>query len=165
MRILFAIALCLVAARAFASCPATITTQPPSTTLSFGCNEDGSSNYELGSVPTPTSSSTFGIAPTETSSVGSNLVAKASAGNLYGFMVATGSTSGCVMVFNATSLPGNGTVTPVLVPLPVAANSFVSFNAGSVPVYLSTGITIGFSSTCGYTLTASSTAAISAQVE
>ena len=43
----------------------------------------------------------------------SNLVLKASAGNLYSLTITIGATSGYAMLFDATSLPSNGAVTPV----------------------------------------------------
>lgn len=107
----------------------------------------------------PTSASTGGIAAVVTSVAGSNVVVKASAGNLYGFNVCLGGTAGYVMVFNATSKPVDGTVTPIKV-YAVAANQ--SLEVGfSPPLYCSTGITIAFSSTGPFSLTASATAFLS----
>lgn len=106
------------------------------------------------------------IAPQVTTTITSNLVAKAYPGFLYGFVGTTGSTAGCFFVFDATSLPGNGSVTPALAPIEAGANTTVALSfAPSPPAYFSTGIVIGFSSTCGLTLTASSTALISAMVQ
>lgn len=171
MRRLFVVAAllaCLVPQQVWAACanPLVITTQPSGpTTGSWTGFSDSGGNCMLGSVPMPTTSSAGAITPQVMSAVGSNLVAKASAGNFYGFIGTTGSTPGCFFVFNATSLPANGTVTPLLPPIQAAANTTVTLNMGSVPAAFSTGITVGFSSTCGFTLTASATAIISAQVQ
>lgn len=100
-----------------------------------------------------------------TSSVTSSLIAKAYPGYIYSFAGTTGSTGGCFFLFNATSLPGNGSVTPATVPLQASANTTVSMVFPPSNAYLSVGIVIGFSSTCGLTFTASSTALISAMVQ
>lgn len=130
-------------------------------------------NSASGTVPNnvvrvPSTSSSAGIVPTSTTVVASSLVAKASPGNLHGIVVTADSTLSAaawwVMVFNATSLPSNGTVTPAFVwAVPQGALSLtVGFD---IPAYLGTGAVIGVSTTGPYSLTASAHAAISALVE
>ena len=60
--------------------------------------------------------------PSATSAVASNLVVKTAAGNLYGWRVTAGASAGFVLLFNATSAPADGAVTP-LDCIPVAANA------------------------------------------
>jgi len=114
-----------------------------------------------------------GIAPVPMTAVGSTLVAKSSPGNLIAFLGTTGSTAGCFFVFNATSLPGNGSVTfgtaannAPISPIQAAANTTISFSFPMPGTYIGgSGIVIGFSSTCGATLTASTTALITGWVQ
>lgn len=112
----------------------------------------------------PTASNTSGIASTATTAVASNLVGKGSAGNFYAGTITTGATAGFGMLFNATALPANGAVTPVNCWV-IPANSTAGISYGQTPYVASTGITIGFSSTGCFTLTASATAFISEQVK
>lgn len=114
-----------------------------------------------GNSVVPTTSSEAGAATTASSgtAAASNQVLKASAGNLYDLTVTIGATSGYVMLFDATSLPGNGAVTPVWC-APVTSNGT---NGGisaawPSPKRFGTGITAGFSTTGCFTLTASATA-------
>lgn len=111
--------------------------------------------------PAPTSAATSAITPLSTSVAAGSLVLKASAGNLYGFEVTTGGSAGYVMIFNATSAPADGTVTPVKT-FVVAANATVAF-AWDTPLRFSTGITVVFSTTGPFTKTISATAFISGQ--
>lgn len=96
-----------------------------------------------------------------TSSASANLVLKASAGVLWGFQVTTGASAGYVMIYNATSAPADGAVTPYRCYGQIPANYTlgVDFRPGP-PIALSTGITIGFSTTGCFTKTASATAFI-----
>lgn len=89
----------------------------------------------------------------------SNQVLKASAGNLYDLTVTIGATSGYVMLFDATSLPSNGAVTPVWC-YAVTSNGTNGGIAAAwpSPKRFGTGITAGFSTTGCFTLTASATA-------
>jgi hypothetical protein len=95
-------------------------------------------------------------------------VAKASAGNLYSFQVSADSTlsaaSWWVMIFNATSLPANGAVTPAkCYAIPAGATGFNG--AFPVPAYFSSGITIGVSTNGCFTLAASVHAFLSAEAQ
>lgn len=111
------------------------------------------------SVPSPSAAAATGLTPSTTSAVASAQVIKASAGNLYGFNVVTGASAGYVLVFNATSAPVDGAVTPVKC-VPVAANTgyMTSF---TIPIAFSTGITLVFSTTGCFNKTASATAFLS----
>jgi len=114
----------------------------------------------------PTSSASLAITPVVTSAVASALVLKASAGNLYSVTLTTGATAGLLMVFNATSAPADGAVTPVYC-VDVAATSTVAINfIPGPPAQFATGITAVFSSgTNCFSKTASATAFISGMVQ
>jgi hypothetical protein len=89
----------------------------------------------------------------------SNVVAKGSAGSLFSFEVAADSTlSGAawwIMVFDAASLPADGSVTPAkCYALPSGATGYNgAFSTGGLA--FATGITIGVSTTGCFTKTAS----------
>lgn len=94
-----------------------------------------------------------------------NQVVKASSGQLYGFNVSGDATLSAaawwVMVYNATSAPGDGAVTPAkCYALPSGTTSYSA--AFPSPILLGTGITIGVSTTGCFTKTASTHAFISA---
>lgn len=105
------------------------------------------------------SSSAAGTNATSTAAE-SNRVFKASAGNLYNITATIGATSGYLMLFDATSLPSNGAVTPLYC-VPVNSNGTNGYVAveWTMPKRFGTGITAGFSTTGCFTLTASATAA------
>lgn len=140
----------------------------PGTTNLVAAGQNGTWTVQPGNTPnttpwltTNTPSSASGAATTSASSTAaaSNLVLKASAGNLYGLTITIGATSGYAMLFDATSLPSNGAVTPVWC-YPVTSNGT---NGGAAiefatPKRFGTGITAGFSTTGCFTLTASATA-------
>lgn len=113
---------------------------------------------------TKISSATTGLTSIVSASVESNHVLKASAGTLYGLDVTTGAAAGYVMLFNATSAPGDGAVTPIKAWV-VSANSSlgISYIPGP-PLAFSTGITAVFSTTGPFTKTASATAFFSGEV-
>lgn len=106
----------------------------------------------------PSSSSSIGITPVVSAALESSHVLKAGAGNLYSCYVTTGGTPGWLLIFNATSAPVDGAVTPIEA-IQAPANSTVGWDCGDAPpdVY-STGITAVFSSTGPFTKTASATA-------
>jgi hypothetical protein len=108
----------------------------------------------------PLNSSAAGNAPSANSAVGSSLVVKASAGNLYGWRVVAGASAGFVLMFDAISAPADGAVTPKDC-VPVAANGTVGERLDIGDRY-TTGITIVFSTTGCFTKTASATAFIRA---
>ena len=94
----------------------------------------------------------------------SSHVFKAAAGVLYGFQVNTGASAVWVMVFNATSAPADGAVTPIKW-YQVAANSTLTVTYIPVAIQLSTGITIVCSTTGPFTKTASSTCVFSGEAQ
>lgn len=115
-------------------------------------------------VSAPTTDTATGITPVVTAAVASSVVAKASAGNLYGLNVTSGASAGYVMLFNAVSAPADGAVAPARC-IPLAANTGIELGWRSVPVVFSTGITVVFSTTGCFTKTASATAFISADAK
>jgi hypothetical protein len=123
----------------------------------------GFANFD---VSTASSASTAGIAPSATSAAASNLVLKASAGNVYGATVTTSTTPGYLMIFNATSAPGDGAVTPAKCVYIGWAPATMSISWRPGPgLYLGTGATLVFSTTGCYTKTASATAFLDGDVQ
>lgn len=116
-------------------------------------------------VPVTSTQSSTGITPVVSTVAESNHVLKASAGVLWQLTVATGASAGYAMVFNATSAPADGAVTPIEC-LPVPANSAVSLSfTGGPPEAYSVGITAVFSTTGPFTKTASATAFFSGKIQ
>ncbi len=119
-------------------------------------------------VPVPVSvaaspASTTGLASVVSSAAENGHVLKASAGNLYGLDVSSGASAGYVLIFNSTTIPSNGAVTPIKA-YPIAANSAIGLSWSPVPLYFSTGISVAFSTTGPFTLTLSATAFFSGEV-
>lgn len=112
-----------------------------------------------GSAAVPLPLPTAGITPYISPSVESCHVMKASQATAVSYGVTTGATAGYLMVFNATSAPADGAVTPVALAIQVPANATVT-RTYSPPstLQLSTGFTVCFSSTGPFTKTASATA-------
>jgi len=113
----------------------------------------------------PSSSGAIGLAPLVTSALASSLVLKNSAGNLYDCYVSTKATAGWCMVFNATSAPADGAVTPAIAFwCPATATTKFPMQHG-VPTVFSTGITLVFSSNADpYTKAASATVLMGGRV-
>ena len=136
----------------------------PGAVLSPGVNAFVTNTVAVTSTP----SATVGVAYSVTAALASNKVVKGSAGNLYSFNVSADSTlSGAawwIMIFDATSLPGDGGVTPAkCYAVPTGTTSYsASFN---LPVAFTTGIVIGVSTTGCYTKTASTHAFISGDAQ
>lgn len=105
---------------------------------------------------TPTDLASAAVPNVATTVVASSLVLKATAGNLYDFSVTAGASAGYLMIFNATTAPADGTVTPAVV-LAIAANASIGFTY-PYPKRFTTGITMVFSTTGPFTKTASATA-------
>lgn len=118
-------------------------------------------NGSLDAALTPTSNSSNANVPTATAAVGSNLVVKGTPGNLYSWVVTSGASAGYVMIFNATTLPADGAVTPADCRV-IAANSTIGSGNYDIPERYSTGIVIGFSTTGCFSKAASATAYIRA---
>lgn len=109
----------------------------------------------------PCGASQGAIASTATSVAASNIVLKASAGNLFSLCANAGASAGYLMVFDATSAPVDGAVTPIW-SAPIAANGMF-FTDFAYPIRCATGITLVFSTTGPFTKTASATAFLSGQ--
>lgn len=117
---------------------------------------------------TPSSASGSALTSTSSSALAANTVIKASAGNLYSFEVAADSTlSGAawwIMIYNATSAPVDGAVTPLkCYAMPSGTTSFSA--AFPTPVAFSAGITIGVSTNGCFTKAASTHAFISGDAQ
>jgi hypothetical protein len=104
------------------------------------------------------------VTPIVSSALESGHVLKAAAGSLLGLTVTTSSAAGYMLLFNATSVPGDGAVTPTSC-YSVPAGSTVGVYFGSAPLNLSTGISVAFSTTGCFTKTASATAFFSGEVQ
>ncbi len=101
------------------------------------------------------------IAPVVSAAAEGSHVIKASAGVLYDWHVTVGDVPGYVMIFDATSAPADGAVSPVIC-LTVAAFQTCR-NPDHTATNFTTGIVIVFSSTGPFTKTISATAFISAK--
>lgn len=113
-----------------------------------------------GVVIAPVSASAAGIAAVVSTALETGHIIKASAGNLYGLTVTSTSAAGMVLIFNSTTVPAAGAVTPIdFFQLPAASTLIVGYDP---PLYCSTGISVAFSTaTTPFTKTDSATAAIS----
>lgn len=119
----------------------------------------------LYSVPFPSALTSNGIVPVVSTAAEGSHVLKASAGNLYGVCVTTGASAGFLMVFNATSAPADGAVTPTeWIQLGANSTSCISYGSGPPNAY-ATGITAVFSTTGPFTKTISATAAFVGRVK
>lgn len=114
-------------------------------------------------VTTSTDAAGAAITPVVSSAAESGHVLKASAGSLYGLNVTTGASAGYVLIFDATSAPSNGAVTPKkCYYVPSVSTLGASWD---VPAAFATGITVVFSTTGCFTKTASATAFFSGEVK
>lgn len=84
---------------------------------------------------------------------------------LAAYAVVDSTTAGYILVFNSTTVPANGAVTPVhCIPIAVSSYNFINF-APQPPEWYSAGITIVFSSTGCFTKTISAHAFFHALVQ
>lgn len=113
-------------------------------------------------VPSPSVNAGTNISSTVGASAA--LVAKGSAGNLYGYNVVSGASAGYVLVLNSATVPADGAVTPARC-IPLAANTGIDVNLRGQPVYFSAGVTVAFSTTGCFTKTSSATAFIAVDVK
>lgn len=123
---------------------------------------DSTTPFPVTSVP---SASTGGVAYVSTTALAANKIIKAGAGNLYSFNVGADSTLSAaawwIMIYDLTAAPTDGAVTPAkCYPMPSGTTGF-SAAFTSAPLALTTGITIGVSTTGCFTKTASTHAFIS----
>lgn len=114
----------------------------------------------------PASAATSANTPVVSGAAEGSKVLKSSAGNLYALTVSVGATSGYVMIFDATSAPSDGAVTPKWC-VPVSSNGTNGFVAAEwgVPWRFATGITAVFSTTGCFTKTVSATASFFGAVQ
>lgn len=111
-----------------------------------------------------TANAAAGTAVSANVAVGGSLIAKASAGNLYGVNVVTGANAGFILIINSATVPGDGAVTPRRC-IPIAANTGLEINWRPVPLVFATGIVVVFSTTGCFTKTLDATAFISADAK
>jgi hypothetical protein len=116
----------------------------------------------------PTAAAAAGITPVFSAAAESGHVLKASAGNLYN-AYATSTVAGYLLIFNATSAPADGAVTPqdcvpgALTQTGIYAAS-INYNPGPAEPF-TTGVTLVWSSTGCFTKTASATAFLHGQAK
>lgn len=113
---------------------------------------------------TPTTDANVAIVPTASAANESGRVLKASAGNLYRLSVTSGASAGYIMAFNATTVPADGAVTPLMCRA-IAASSTLTMSMSDMPARFTTGISVAFSTTGCFTKTASATAFIEGYVQ
>ena len=119
---------------------------------------------KAGSLSVALASDQATATPIPSTSAENNHVWKASAGNLCSGDVLVGSTAGSLMLFDATSAPADGAVTPKKCWGPIPANQPFSFSFPT-PLAFATGITAVFSSTGPFTKTAVNAAFLSGDVQ
>lgn len=133
-----------------------------------GLNSTASIANGNGVIVAPSSASSAGITVVVSASAEATHVLKASAGNLYSvYATNLTATAGFLHIYNATSAPADGAVTPLAcVPLPSNGATSINFNPGPPSVY-STGISVAVSSasTCFTKTTGVITAFISGSVQ
>lgn len=136
----------------------------------------GTVNVRVGiSAPPPSSNTVAGTvslatsAPVSSSVLAANQIVKGSAGTLYSFQVAADPTLSAaawwVMIYNATTAPADGTVTPAKCYAEPAGQTKEGGTFASGGVAFSTGIVIGVSSTGCFTKTASTHAFITGDAQ
>lgn len=131
----------------------------PTTTAGVTPTAVSSATNPFPTSTTPNSLATSAPTSTQTATATGSLIAKASAGNCYGFNAVSGASAGYLMLFDSTTVPADGTVTPKKVYV-MAANSSLGLH-WDVPRRFGTGITAVFSTTGPFTKTISATAFIS----
>lgn len=114
------------------------------------------------------SGANLGVPYFATAALAANKVVKASPGNLYGFQVSADTTLSAaawwIMVYDATSAPVDGAVTPIkCYALPAGTTSLAA--SWPTPLVLATGITIGVSTNGCFTKAASTHAFISGDAQ
>lgn len=92
-------------------------------------------------------SSSAAVGPMPATSITSSLIAKASAGNLYGYSITAGSTAGYLALLNAAAVPSGGTAISPIECIPVAVTSYVA-RRQDIPDRYGTGIVAVFTSSC-----------------
>lgn len=119
------------------------------------CTAGSASAAPTNVIITPSSAAGAAIAPTPSASAESCHTYKITAGNGYSFSGYVGAAA-WIMLFDATTPPGDGAVTPAVWAYAPAAGSW-SISYGSIPARFSTGIVACASSTGPLTKTAFAT--------
>lgn len=137
--------------------------QPQATIVDVENNPLGTNSNPLVTAPT---AGTVSIAPVRTSAPAASLVVKAVPASFYGFQVGADSTLAAapwwIMVFDSTTVPVDGAVTPAFCyPIP-SGGTLGSFSFGDVPAAFSVGIVVAVSTAGCFTKAASAHAFISA---
>lgn len=147
------------------TCVATTAAPSWSNTTSHQISCDLLGNQRVLTTPVgPTPVASNGFADTNvTSAPASSLIAKGTPGNFYGANLVTGAASGYFLLFDAISAPADGAVLPVRC-WSTTANSTLGVGF-PIPLALTTGITLVFSTTGCFTKTASATAFMQADVK
>lgn len=128
---------------------------------SLGGYSNTASTGVLVAVTPPSGIAAAGLTANQTTVVGSSQVVKGSSCNLYSLSCTSGASAGFVLVFDATTPPADGTVTPIDV-ITIAANATVTKNY-PIPLRCNSGATLVFSTTGPFTKTASATAFLMGQ--
>lgn len=153
---------------------ATSATNVPTVSYNYGFNGTTwdqlqvDANKNLKVTTGPSAATTSGLTAVSSSALAANTVIKVSAGNLYSFEVAVDSTLSAaawwIMIYNATSAPADGAVTPLkCYAMPLGTTAFSA--AFPTPVAFSTGIVIGVSTNGCFTKAASTHAFISGDAQ
>lgn len=120
----------------------------------------------FGVTPSPSASAAVGIVPVVSSSLEACHVLKNAAGNAYEINVTnTDSSTDWVLVFDASSAPSPGAVTPIQA-VQVGATGLYNFSSnGGPPLHVANGAVACLSSTGPFTYTAVAKAFISGEVQ
>lgn len=95
--------------------------------------------------------------PVVSASAESSHVIKAGPGFLFSVYASNPSGTGFLMVFNSTTVPGDGAVTPIeCIPVSIGNVGYINYMPGPPGLFL-TGISVAFSSTGCFTKTTSPT--------
>lgn len=128
--------------------------------LDFGGASTNAESLHSASNPLPVNP--IALPAQVTSIAAASLIMKAAPGSLYSLM-ATSTSAGWIMLFDATSAPTDGTVTPKWVYPLITTNAALNM-AWINPLVFTTGIVAVFSTTGPFTKTASASAFISGQI-
>ncbi len=165
MKKIVILVLLLVSMRpAMGACPSPLVLQDANAAnQNFATTNDASGNCVSHVVIPPSSASADAITATtvNSASVASSVILKASAGNLYSVSMTAGATSLFLLIFDATTAPADGAVTPranggslVYCRGPVANGTLSIDFSGEPPGRFATGITAVASTTGCLTKTA-----------
>lgn len=94
----------------------------------------------------PDDTATYSIIPYTSAALEASAIVKASAGNLYGFVVTNNNASTrYIQIFNSATLPADGAIPALTIPVP--AGAVLPFDTGKFPNYFTNGIVICNSTT------------------